>query len=114
MGARLREWVIAQQNPPSIAHACLSAVAAVTSYLIARLFGLPEAYWAPIASLMTVQLTLSAALPVAVQYIAGTASGAVVGAVTDTYFHGGIWVFAATIVLVGLLCVVVRVERSAF
>jgi uncharacterized membrane protein YccC len=114
MAARFSEWVIAQDNPPSIAHVGLSAVATVTSYLIARLFGLPEAYWAPIASLMTMQLTLSAALPIAVQYVAGTAAGAAVGAVTDIYFHSSVWVFAAAVVLVGLACVALRIERSAF
>jgi uncharacterized membrane protein YccC len=114
MGARFREWVIAQQNPPSKAHVGLSVVATVTSYLIARRFGLPEAYWAPIASLMTMQLTFSAALPVAVQYVAGTAAGATVGAVTDIYFHASVWVFAAAVFLMGLLCVALRVERSAF
>ncbi|HEV2728611.1 MAG TPA: FUSC family protein [Terriglobales bacterium] len=114
MVARFSEWVIAQNNPPSIALVGLSAVATVTSYLIARLFSLPEAYWAAIASLMTMQLTLSAALPVAVQYVAGTAAGAAVGAVTDIYFHASVWVFAAAVVLVGLACVALRIERSAF
>jgi uncharacterized membrane protein YccC len=70
---QLREWVIAKDNPPSVAHVALTATAAVVSFLIARLFRLPEAYWAPISTLMVMQLTLSAALPVAVQYIAGTA-----------------------------------------
>jgi len=42
------------------------------SYLIAALFRLPEAYWAPMSTLIVMQLTFSAALPVAVQYVAGT------------------------------------------
>lgn len=114
MAARFREWVIAKENPPSIATVGLSVATAVTSYLIARLFGLPEAYWAAIASLMTIQLTFSAALPVAVQYVAGTAAGAAVGAVADFYFHASVWVFAAAVVFVGLVCIALRVERSAF
>jgi hypothetical protein len=40
-------WIIAKENPPSIAHVSLAATAAVVSYLIARLFRLPEADWAP-------------------------------------------------------------------
>ena len=114
MSARFREWVIAKDNPPSIAHVGLSAAPAVTAYLIARLFGLPESYWASIASLMTMQLTFSAALPVAVQYVAGTAVGAAAGALADTYFHASVWAFAAAVVLIGLGCMVLRVERSAF
>jgi uncharacterized membrane protein YccC len=114
INGQLRAWVIAKDNPPSIAHVCLSAVAAVTSYLIARIFALPEAYWAAIASLMTMQLTFRAALPVAVQYVAGTAAGAAIGAVTEIYFHANVWTFAAAVVLVGLVCVALRIERSTF
>lgn len=114
MSARFREWVIAKNNPPSIAHVGLTVIAVVASFLIARAFRLPEAYWAPIASLMTMQLTFSAALPVAVQYVAGTAAGAAVGALADTYFHASLAIFAAAVVLVGLLCVALRVERSTF
>jgi len=65
-------WIIAKENPPSIAHVCLAAIAALVSYLIAALFRLPEAYWAPMSTLIVMQLTFSAALPVAVQYVAGT------------------------------------------
>jgi uncharacterized membrane protein YgaE (UPF0421/DUF939 family) len=66
------------------------------------------------STLIVMQLTLSAALPVAVQYVAGTATGAAVGAAIDAYGHGSVWAFAAAVVFVGLLCVVLHVERSAF
>lgn len=107
-------WIIARENPLSIAHVGLAAIAAVVSYLIAHLFRLPEAYWAPMSTLIVMQLTLSAALPIAVQYVAGTAAGATVGAAADAYGHGSVGAFAAAIVLVGLLCAVLHVERSAF
>src|SRR5215470_8423984 len=111
---QLREWVIAKDNPPSIAQVVLTAVSAIVSYLIARLFGLAEAYWAPMSTLIVMTLTLSAALPTAVQYVAGTAVGATVGAVTDIYLHASVWTFGVAVVFVGLLCVALRVERSAF
>lgn len=114
VSAYLRQWVIAQKNPPSIAHVILSALTAVLSYLIARMFHLQEAYWAPMTTLLVLQLTLSAAFPIAAQYILGTAVGAIVGAVSDIYFHGSVAAFGAAIVLMGLLCVALRVERSAF
>ncbi len=114
LSAQFREWVIARRDPPSIAHVVLSALAAVLSYVIARLFRLPEAYWAPMSALIVMQLTLSAAFPIAVQYVVGTAIGAAVGAVIDSYFHTSIGAFAAAVVLVGLLCVTLRIERSAF
>jgi uncharacterized membrane protein YccC len=107
-------WIIAKENPPSIAHVGLASIAALVSYLIAHLFRLTEAYWAPMSTLIVMQMTLNAALPVAVQYIAGTAAGAAVGAATDACGHGSVWAFAAAVVFIGLLCVVLRVERSAF
>jgi uncharacterized membrane protein YccC len=114
MSAQLREWVIARRDPPSIAHVVLSALAAVASYMIARLFRLPEAYWAPMSALIVMQLTLTAAFPIALQYVLGTAMGAAVGAVTDTYFHTNVRALGAAILLVGLLWVALRIERSAF
>lgn len=105
MSAQFGEWVIAKDHPPSIAYVVLSAFAEVVSYLIARLFHLPEAYWAPMSTLIVMKLTLSAALPIAVQYVVGTAVGAAVGAGTDIYFHSSIWSFGAAVVIVGLLCV---------
>ena len=107
-------WIIAKENPPSIAHVCLAAIAALVSYRIAALFRLPEAYWAPMSTLIVMQLTFSAALPVAVQYVAGTAAGAAVGAATDAYVHGSVWAFPAAVVVIGFLCVVLRMERSSF
>jgi uncharacterized membrane protein YgaE (UPF0421/DUF939 family) len=114
MGEQLREWVIARRDPPSIAHVLLSALAAMVSYVIARLFHLPEAYWAPMSALIVMQLTLRAAFPIAVQYVVGTAMGAAVGAVSDIYFHTSIWALGSAILLVGSLCVALRIERSAF
>ncbi|MEY2395845.1 MAG: hypothetical protein QOF94_2190, partial [Acidobacteriaceae bacterium] len=84
---------MARENPSSLVHAARTTVAAVVSYLIARLFGLPEAYWAPISTLIGMQSTLGASLPISMQHFAGTAIGAAVGAVTATYFHENVWAF---------------------
>ena len=107
-------WIIAKENPLSISHVCLAAIAALVSYLIAGLFRLPEAYWAPMSTLIVMQLTFRAALPVAAQYVAGTAAGAALGAATDAYVHGSVWAFAGAVVFIGFLCVVLRVERISF
>jgi hypothetical protein len=90
---QLSRFIVARDNPPSLVLAARTAVAAVVSYLIARLFRLPEAYWAPISTVIGMGSTLGAALPVSVQHFAGTAIGAAVGAVTATYLHGSIWTF---------------------
>jgi uncharacterized membrane protein YccC len=114
INGQLGEWIIAKDHPPSTGYAAQTAVAAVTSYLIARLFRLPEAYWAPMSTLIVMQSTLSAALPVAVQYVAGTATGAAVGALTDLYFPANVGMFGLSVFIIGLLCVVLRIERSAY
>jgi|SRR5437016_2882371 len=63
MSAQFGEWVIAKDHLPSIAYVVLSAFAAVVSYLIARLFHLPEAYLAPMSTLIVMKLTLSRHFP---------------------------------------------------
>lgn len=86
-------WIVAKDHPPSTGYAAQTAVAAVVSYLIAHVFRLPEAYWASMSALIVMQSTLSAALPISVQYVAGTAIGAAVGAVADGYFPANVWAF---------------------
>src|SRR6266576_7078707 len=111
---QLGEWFIAKANPPSVTYAAQTALAVLVSYLIARWFRLPEAYWAPMSTLTVMQSTLSAALPISVQYVAGTAVGAAAGAVTDFYFPANVWAFGVAAFMIGLLCVALRVERSAY
>src|SRR5215475_15987565 len=106
---QLREWFIAKDNPPSVVHAAQASLAVVVSFLIARLFRLPEAYWAPMTTLIVMQSTLHAALPISVQYFAGTAAGAAVGAITDSYFPDNVWAFGAAVFVMGLLSVVLHV-----
>jgi len=111
---KLGEWFVAKSDPLSVAHAAQNAVAVVLSLLIARVFRLPEAYWAPMSTLIVMQSTLDAALPIAMQYFAGAAVGAVVGAVIDTYFHGNFWAFGTSVFTIGLVAVAFRIERSTF
>ena len=106
--------IVAKENPSSLVHAARTAVAAVLSYLIARLFHLPEAYWSAISTLIVMQSTLGAALPISVQRFAGTAIGAAVGAATATFFGANVWAFGGAVFLVGVLCAILRVERGAY
>jgi uncharacterized membrane protein YccC len=114
INGQLGAWIIAKDHPPSTGYASLVAVATVVSYMVAHLFRLPEAYWAPMSTLIVMQSTLSAALPISVQYVAGTAVGAAVGAVVDVYFPANVWAFGVAAFIIGLLCVILRVERSAY
>jgi len=111
---QLSKLIFTRENPSSLLNAARTAVAAIVSYLVARLFGLPEAYWAAISTLIVMQSTLGAALPVSVQRFAGTAIGAAVGAATATYFPGSVWAFGIAVFLVGIPCAGFRVERSAY
>src|SRR5260370_12366714 len=113
VNGQLGAWIIAKDHPPSAGYAAQTAVATVVSYLVARLFHLPEAYWAPLSTLIVMQLTLRAALPISVQSFAGTAIGAAVGAATATYFRGSIWAFGISIFFIGILCSFLRVDKCA-
>jgi uncharacterized membrane protein YccC len=72
INGQLGAWIIAKDHPPSTGYVAQTAVGTVVSYLVARLFRLPEAYRAPMSTLIVMQSTLSAALPISVQYVAGT------------------------------------------
>lgn len=99
---------------PVLVHSARTALAAVVSVLIARLFRLPESYWAPITTLVITQSSLGAALAVSGQRFFGTALGALVGAIVASRFGPGVLVFGVSVFLLGLICAVVRVDRSAY
>ncbi len=106
--------IIARQIPTTFAHAARTAVAAIASYLFAGLFHLPEPHWASISTMVVMQSTLGTTLPISMQRFAGTAIGASVGAVAAARFPANVWVFGIAVYLVGILCAVLRIERSAY
>jgi uncharacterized membrane protein YgaE (UPF0421/DUF939 family) len=89
-------------------------VAAVVAVLVARMFRLPEAYWAPITTLVITQSSLGAALTVSWQRFAGTALGAAIGAIVATYFGMNLVVFGVSVFLLGLLSAATQTDRSAY
>jgi len=95
-------------------HSARTALTAVASMLAARLFGLPQSYWAPITTLVITQSSLGSALAVSWQRFIGTALGAAVGAIVATYFGPHMLVFGTSIFLMGLCCAAVRTDRSAY
>ena len=99
---------------PVVVHSARTAVAAVASVMVARLFRLPEAYWAPITTLVITQSSLGAAFKISWRRIVGTALGALVGAIVASRFAPHVLVFGAAVFLLGLLCAVARSDRSAY
>jgi uncharacterized membrane protein YccC len=97
-----------------LVHSARTAVAAVVSVLAARLFRLPEAYWAAITTLVITQSSLGAALTVSRQRFVGTALGAVVGAIVASYFGPHVLVFGTSVFILGLLCALARSDQSAY
>jgi uncharacterized membrane protein YgaE (UPF0421/DUF939 family) len=89
-------------------------VAAIVSVLVARLFRLPEAYWAAITTLVITQSSLGAALTVSWQRFVGTVLGAALGALVASHFGPNVLVFGACVFILGLVCAVARSDRSAY
>jgi uncharacterized membrane protein YccC len=104
----------AWKDRPVLVHSVRTAVAAVASWSVGRLFGLPEAYWAPITTLMIVQSSLGAALTVSWQRFVGTALGSSVGAIVETYFGPRVFALGVGVLILGLLCAATKVDRSAY
>jgi len=100
-----RKWVV---------HSARTTVAAVISLIVARLFHLPEDYWAAITTLVILQSTLGAALTVSEHRLAGTALGAAAGALLANHSQANVLVFGAGIFLLGLICAALRLDRAAY
>ena len=99
---------------PVVVHSVRTAVAAVTSFLVAQLFHLPESYWAPVTTLVITQSSLGAALAISGQRLIGTALGAVVGAIVASYFAPSPLVFGVSIFILGILSAAADSHRSAY
>jgi len=99
---------------PVLVHSARTAVAAVVSVLVSRLFRLPETYWAPITTVVIAQSSLGAAFTVSLQRFVGTALGATVGAIAASHFGPNLLVFGISVFILGLLCAVVHPDRSAY
>jgi uncharacterized membrane protein YgaE (UPF0421/DUF939 family) len=97
---------------PAVISSARTAIAAAASFLIARLFGLPEAYWAPIITLVVMQSTLRATLKISEERFIGTVLGALAGGLLARYFPQAWWVFAAGVFVLGIVCAMLHLQNS--
>jgi uncharacterized membrane protein YccC len=110
--AKLAAWWHANQR--ELTHAVRTTVAAVVSLLIARLFRLPESYWAAITTIVVLQSTLGAAWAISKQRFAGTALGAFIGALLASHVPGNVAAFGIGILAAGVICALLHIERNAY
>ena len=110
----MKLWSWKKENLPSLAHAFRTMVAATISILLGRLVGLPEAYWAAIATVVVMQSALGDTVPLAMERIVASALGASVGAIESTYFGANLFVFALAMLLLGLISFVLRLEKVGY
>jgi len=89
-----------------------TAIAATASFLIARTAGLPEAYWAPIITLVIMQSTLGAMLKISGERFIGTLLGAMAGGLLTRYSPQVWWVFGGGVFLLGMVCALFRLQNS--
>ncbi len=99
---------------PVLVHSSRTAVAAVASVLAARLFRLPETFWAAITTLVITQSPLGTAVTVSGERFMGTALGAALGAIVASQFGPGMLVFGASIFILGILSAAMHSNRSAY
>lgn len=116
--AAMRLWLANSLWPrlkrPWLIHSTRTAVAAVGSLLLAKLCRLPEAYWAAITTMIVMQSTLKASLKVSGERLAGTALGAVMGALLATWFGPNTLAFGGGILALGVICAVLFLDRTAY
>jgi len=111
---RVKSWTLSSLNRQALVHSVRTAVAATVSLVVARLFRLPEAYWAAITTLIVMQSTLGAALTISWKRFVGTALGALVGALVTTYFRPSPIALGGFVFCIGLLSSALRLDRTAY
>ena len=101
-------------NRHSLVHATRTAVAALASLYVARLCRMPEAYWAAVTTVVVMQSSLGATLEISGHRLAGTALGAIAGALLSGWFGANTLAFAGGVFVLGLVCAVLHLERNAY
>jgi uncharacterized membrane protein YgaE (UPF0421/DUF939 family) len=110
----MKFWSSDKADLPSVPHAFRTAIAATLSVLAARLLGTPEPYWSAIATIVVMQSPLRSTVPLGVQRIVASALGASLAAIESTFFGPNLIAFAVAIFVLGIVSLVLRLERVGF
>ena len=110
----MKLWTWKRENLPSLSHAFRTAIAATISILLGRLVGLPEVYWAVLATVVVMQSPVGDTVPLAIQRIVASALGASIGAIESIYFGANLFVFPVAILLLGLISFLLRLEKVGY
>jgi uncharacterized membrane protein YgaE (UPF0421/DUF939 family) len=102
------------KNCPPALDVVRTTLAAMGSLLLAELLRLPNPYWATISCLIVVLSSAGSELAVSVQRCVGTGFGAALAAVADHFLGSSPWSFGLSVLALGMICCVGRVNRGAF
>ena len=108
------DGTVVASEQTSLLHISRSTLAALASQLIALALHMPEPYWATVTTIVVMQSSLGGAWNVSWKRLAGTALGAVVGGLLASYAGGNLVAFGAALVGTGLICLVLRLDRTSY
>jgi uncharacterized membrane protein YgaE (UPF0421/DUF939 family) len=110
----MKQWLSNRLSLVAVEVSARTAVVAGISFFVARLFRLPEAYWAPITTLVITQFSLGGALVDSRDRFFGTLIGAIIGAVMATYVGPTGIAFVGGVFVVGLICALLKLNRPSY
>ena len=96
-----------------LVHSVRTALGMTASLGVARMVGLPEAFWAPITTVIVMESAVGPAWVVSKRRFLGTAMGAAFAASLRTYLGPGVIAFGAAILALGLICFILRLHRAS-
>jgi uncharacterized membrane protein YccC len=110
----LAAWFSSPWKNGWLVHSVRSAIAATVSLAVARLLKMPEAYWAPLTTIVVMQSTLGGAWAVSIHRLIGTAVGAFFGGLLASYVTLDVMGFGLAIFALGLICGLAHLNQSAY
>ncbi len=110
----MRNSILAGLNRQAVEHAARTTVAATVSLAIAKMFRLPEAYWAAISTMVVTQSSMGAALTISGQRFAGTTLGAAAAVLLANRLGSGMLTFVVGVFGLGLICALIRLDYAAY